>query len=190
MHCRWLALALGCALGLVTLTVAAEDVDVPVKLQAALTAKVASYDRTLADSSKGRVVALVLVKSDTGDSVHVASQLVAELRRLGSIANVPLQVETLSFTSPAAVGKEVRARSASLLYLAPGFRKEAKAIASALDGLHVLSVASLASYVDEGIVLGFELRGGKPGLVVHLGHAKRQNVNFRPQLLALARVLR
>ena len=70
-----------------------------------------------------------------------------------------------------------------------GLLVAATAIAAALAGLDVLSVAAVASDVPRGIVLGFEVASGKPKLVIHLTCARRQNVAFKPGLLRLARVI-
>ena len=46
-----------------------------------------------------------------------------------------------------------------------------------------------AGDVPKGIVLSFDLVSGKPKIVVHLGQAKRQDVQFKAELLKLARVI-
>ena len=57
------------------------------------------------------------------------------------------------------------------------------------DGKSVLSAGALAKYTERGTVLGFDLVGGKPKLLVHLARAKRQNVELSSAVLKLMRVI-
>jgi len=42
--------------------------------------------------------------------------------------------------------------------------------------------------VPRGIVLGFDLVGGKPKMLVNLGQARKQHVAFMAEVLKLAKV--
>jgi hypothetical protein len=78
----------------------------------------------------------------------------------------------------------------AILYVTPGFSEgEIDAMARALDGVSVLSAGALAKYTPSGMVLGFDLAGGKPKLIVNLGRAKRQGVELSSSVLKLVRVI-
>jgi hypothetical protein len=78
----------------------------------------------------------------------------------------------------------------SILYVTPGFGEgEIEAMARALDGVSVLSAGALAKYTPRGMVLGFDLAGGKPKLIVNLARARRQNVELSSSVLKLVRVI-
>jgi len=62
-------------------------------------------------------------------------------------------------------------------------------VAEQLVGKNVLTVASVLGYVAKGAVLGFELVSGRTKLVINLDQAKRQNVAFRADALALMRIV-
>ena len=53
----------------------------------------------------------------------------------------------------------------------------------------MLSAGALAKYTERGTVLGFDLVGGKPKLLVHLTRAKRQQVELSSAVLKLMRVI-
>jgi hypothetical protein len=53
----------------------------------------------------------------------------------------------------------------------------------------VLTVASSAQDVENGIVLGFDVISGKPKLVVSLTQARKQNVAFNAAVLKMMKVL-
>jgi hypothetical protein len=80
----------------------------------------------------------------------------------------------------------------SLLLVWPGPTltndKEVEGIRTALDGVNVLTVSAVADYVPRGIVLGFDLVGGHPKMLIHLTQARRQHVAFMSDVLKLMQV--
>jgi hypothetical protein len=168
---------------------AAQSVEVPVRLQAELLAKVAAYDRAFATRAGGRALVLVVVRPGDPVSERVGEQILGELGVLPEIGGVAHADELVAYSAPAALAELVQRRAPAVLYLSAGLGAELPAIAGALDGRSVLTVAVSASYVPRRAVLGFDIEAGKPKLVVHLTQARRQGVAFRPELLRLARVL-
>jgi YfiR/HmsC-like len=166
-----------------------QAVEVPIRLQAELLAKVAAYDRGLAARARGHVLVLVAVKAGDPESERVGEQLIAELSVLESIGGLPHSREVVRTTTARALADLVKARSAAIVYLSARLGEQLGPIADALDGVSVLSVGVSSAYVSQRAVLGFDIDSGKPKLVVHLGQARRQQVAFKPELLALARVI-
>jgi hypothetical protein len=167
----------------------AEEVAVPVGLQAELLVKAAAYDRHLPARAGATVVVVVLVKPGSGDSERVAAQITSALGAEPTIARLRHREEVLSFTNVAAMVAACGKLHPSIIYVTPGFSDEIPAIAQALRGADVLTVAAMPSYVSIGIVLGFDIQSGRPKLVVHLKQAKEQHVEFDAAFLELARLV-
>jgi hypothetical protein len=168
---------------------AAQAVAVPIRLQAELLAKVAPYDRGFAGRARGRVLVLIVTKPGNSESERVAEQIKAELRILQNVGGLPHAEEIVAYSSPQAIAELCKNRLPAILYLSVGLAEPMEAIAGALSGLSVLSVAATAAYVPRRAVLGFDVESGKPKLVVHLAQARLQQVAFKPEFLALARVI-
>jgi hypothetical protein len=168
---------------------ASQSVEVPVRLQAELLAKVAAYDRAFAERARGKAQCFVVVKAGDAESERIGEQILSELRVLPQIGGLPHSEEVVRFSSPQALAELVRARGPAIVYLSARLGEQVGAIASALGGTSVLSVAVAAPYVPSGAVLGFDAESGKPRLVVNLAQARRQKVAFKPELLKLARVI-
>jgi len=166
----------------------AEDVAVPVSLQAELIAKVAAYDKNLAGRAGDRVRILVLQKPESADSVRVASQMQKALSQTLDIAGLPLETLVLAFSTVDDLVSSIRTKHASIVYITPGFDGDIAAIAKNLSGASVLTVSAVASYVPKRAVLGFDLVSGKPKLVVNLTQARLQSVAFKPDVLKLMKV--
>jgi hypothetical protein len=166
-----------------------EEVQVPVPLQMELLLKVAGYDKHLPARTAIAARILILVKSNHAQASQIAQT--AKLALDGKTLN-RLAVETLelAFSDAAAVAQTVKDKSVAILYATPGFSPtELQSLARGLRGLSVLSAGALPRFVETGVVLGFDLIGGKPKLVVHLRRAREQSVELSSQVLKLAKVI-
>jgi hypothetical protein len=175
---------------LLTATVGrADDIAVPVALQAELVAKVAAYDKNLPARAGNLVRVLIVVKGGDDASGRFGKHMTSALAGIDRIGGLPHEEATTVYASSAAIAETCRARRISIVYLAPGLGGDVAEIRTALDKVNVLTVAAVASEVPKGIVLGFDLVSGKPKIVVHLAQARRQEVQFRAELLKLAKVI-
>lgn len=170
--------------------VIAEDVSVPVSLQMDLLLKVASYDKNLKQRAHDRVRVAVVLRQDDPDSGRSAAQALKALSEAEAIDGMPLDRLSTTYTDAATLARFIQEGNVAILYVTPGFLdSDIEAIAKALDGVSVLSAGALAKYTSSGLVLGFDLAGGKPKLIVNLGRAKRQNVELSSSVLKLMRVI-
>jgi hypothetical protein len=110
------------------------------------------------------------------------------LQDVGNIGGKPIRVHTATWKGAAALASSCRSQGAHALYVAPGLADQASAIAQALGNSPILSFAAVESYVAKGMVLGVELRSGKPNMSINLKQAKRQALDFPSAVLKLAKV--
>jgi hypothetical protein len=167
----------------------AADAEVPLRMQIDLLARVIPYDRNFAARAGSELRVLVLVKPNDADSAHIGAQLDGELHVRDKLAQFPLRSELVQYTDSNALAARCRARHASIVYLSSGLTADLADIAGALRGVDVLSVASFGDDVKRGVVLGFSVSSGKPKLLVNLGQARKQHVDFRADLLRIAQVV-
>lgn len=179
------------ALGLVVLRVRdgrADDVALPAPKQMELLAKVADYDRNFRERAGPRPHIVILEKNSDGDSVRTATQMQAALSHIDAVGGAPHDDVVETYGGAPALADECRVRHVAVVIVTPGFRDDVEAIRAALDGVDVLTVAAVADYVPKGIVLGFDLVGGHPKMLVHLAQARRQHVAFTADVLKLMQV--
>ncbi|MBC8069231.1 MAG: DUF4154 domain-containing protein [Deltaproteobacteria bacterium] len=167
----------------------AEDPEIPVATQVKLLAKVVQYDRNAELRMGGTARVLILRRSGDASSARVAAMVRTDLAGLGEIAGAVFDVREADFVDATAVRSLCTAEKIALLVMTPGLSQHVAAIADALDGSDLISVAMLARDVPTGAVLGFALESSRPTIVINLGRAKRQNVDFSSRLLALAKVV-
>jgi YfiR/HmsC-like len=167
----------------------AEDLAVPAEVQAQLLGKLASYDRGFPERAAGKVIIAIVVKPSEVDSTRAASQINEALKALASIGGLPHEEVLVPWTNAHDLSELCAKKPLAIVYLMPGLLGDMSAIASELDGKSVLTVAGVLSYLDRGVVLGFELVSGRTKLVVNLTQAKKQNVQFRAEVLSLMRIV-
>jgi YfiR/HmsC-like len=183
----WLQGMTAAALHGLSRAVHAADVSVPVALQSSLIGKIATFDRSFLQRS-GRTARLVIVHKG-GDSARVGRQMATALEQMRDIAGLSKTVETLAWSTPAAIATAVHARPTALVYFSLDFESEAPAIAAALAGAETLSVGATGAIAERGACVGFELEEGKPKIYVNLRSAKAQKVDFRAELLRLVKLV-
>lgn len=183
------AFVVGAASSLLTRALRAESVYVPVRLQAELLAKVTAYDRNFAGRAGDLVKVIIVVTSRDSDSRLTATDMRNALAALPTVGGIVHEEEVVTYTGAPALAEICRARHASVVYLTPGLSNDIPSIRDALGSLDLLTVAALPDDVPQGAVLGFDLVSGRPKLVVNLGQARRQHVDFRAELLKLMRVI-
>jgi hypothetical protein len=167
---------------------AADGLAVPIRLQAELLSKVASYDRNFEARTGERVRTLLLMKQSDPESSRAAAEMKSALSSIPTIGALPHEEELAPYSDANALAETCRARKVSILYVAPGFSQDVDALRATIGTLSMLTVGSLAEYVPNGIVLGFDLVSGRSKLLVNLTQARRQNIEFRAEILKLTRI--
>lgn len=166
--------------------VARAETTVPLELQVDLMRRVVRFERGFAGRA-GEQVKLLLVAPGRG---AVAPQLGKALEAVKEIAGKPIQVSTHRFSTAADLKGAVTREGAQIVYLPPGLLAETPAIAAALGGVPVITVCTDGDQVEHGAVLGFELVSARPKIVLNLGQARRQGLDFNSDLFRLARVIK
>ena len=182
------SMSAGLCLVLIANVISAEEPAVPVGLQAELTAKIAGYDRNYAPRAGSRAKVFIVSRPGDAESTKVANQARAAFGGLQEIGGIGHDEIAVSFASAKALADEVGKQKPALVYLSTGLSSDVAAIADALNGRDVVTVAALAGDVAKGAVLGFDLVSGKPKLLVHLTQAKKQNAAFKAEALKLMKV--
>jgi hypothetical protein len=101
---------------------------------------------------------------------------------------LPHEEEIATYSDAPALAAMCRERKISILYVAPGFSQQVETLREKMSEFSLLTVGSVAEYVPNGIVLGFDLVSGRSKLLVNLTQARRQRVEFRAEILKLTKV--
>lgn len=163
--------------------------EVPVRLQVDLLNRVIAYDKNFASRVHGSLTTAVVVDATDTDSVRVGAQVLNELQGRRTLGPYPQQATRLPFNGVQALVDECKRRKVGVVYVTPGVRVPVSELAVSMQGLGVLTVGSMPEHVQQGLVLGFAVRSGKPRLLVNLAQARIQRVSFRADFLRMAEVV-
>lgn len=161
--------------------------EVPFARQVELLIKVIPYDKNFAARAPDIVRIALVSRSGSDAAARAAAQISSALSGV-SIEGRAVEVSNETYSSPSALAQSCKDRKLAVVYLLPGLDGEMGAIADALSGVNVLSVAAEPELVPKRAVLGFDLVSGKPKILVHLTQARAQNVDFKSEVLKLMRV--
>lgn len=182
-------LLLGCAALAMSLSARADEPAVPLQLQMDLTLKVIEYAQQPSIRSGDVVRVAILVKASGAQSTHFGAELKAALSRVDTIAGLPHEETLLEWTDPTRLVDEIVRTKIAVVYVAPGLDSEIPAIAQAVQGIQLITVAAVDSYVQSGIILGFELVSGRPKMIFNLKQARQQTVVFGSAVMKLMRIV-
>jgi hypothetical protein len=182
-------LAVGACAALLFASIASAEVSVPARLQAQLISKIAAFDRNFVGRAGPTALILVVFKSGDPESNLVAEQVAAELRQQADVGGLPKTVELLAYGGAPSLAATTKDRGAAIVYLSAGLDRDGAAIGTAMRGLDVLTVGASGAHAEKGAVVGFDLEGGRPKIVVNLSAARSQNVAVRSELLRLCRIV-
>lgn len=193
MYARTLRRSLGAllllAMGTAPAPASSSDVAVPVPVQAALIGKVLSYDRSLDARAGDRVHVAIVVDPGSPASTKIGDHIRAALGELPTMGGKPHDEFVVNFSNESALVETCKTKKISLVYVTPVPSDLVGRVVRALDTKPILTVAAVPDDVARKIVLGFDVVSGKPKLLIHLDQAKRQGVDFRADVLKLAKVV-
>jgi len=165
------------------------DERLPLQLQAQLIARLGTFDRNFRTRAGPAAQILVLRKAGNSDSGFAAAGLAKALADLNQVGGVPAKVDEAEFEGGPALAARCRAQKIAVVYFSVGLEQEMGRAADALAGVDVLTIGASAEYAEKGAVVGFGLEEARPKIVLNLRRARAQNVDFKAELLKLARIV-
>lgn len=184
----WFKIALIALVLMVTVRGSAQGMQVPVGVQAELTAKVAGFDRNFAARAGGKAIIILAAMPNDPASMRAALEMKAALAKIPLIGDVPHEEQIVTHSSAAALADLARSRRAAIVYFGPGFGPQIPALRDAFSSVNVLTVGAVPEYVPAGVVLGFDLVSGRPKLLVNVPQARKQQVSFPASVLNLMKI--
>jgi len=167
----------------------AAEVEVPIPVQVALMARVVKYDRNATDRMAGTCRVLIVRRTGDDGSASAAAAARSELAGLADIGGAPVSVMEHDWVDADTLARRCADARIAIVVVTPGLSDVVGGIGLALTDKDMLTVSLLGEDVEKGVVLGFSLSSSRPTIVVHLGQARKQNVDFSARLLAIAKVI-
>jgi hypothetical protein len=151
-------------IGLTTVNSFAQEMAVPVNLQAALFKKIFAFDKTI--QSKGSTDVMILSTDGSADEIASAFSSVGINTKVVKGSQVP--------------------GGANIVYVMPGVSSPKGQCAQK----GVLSISGVGAYAEGGKVsIGLIVEGGKPKIVINIAQLKAEGQELSSDLLKIAKVI-
>lgn len=190
---RWLCrvaagtlLAAGVA---VAVTVAAQEMNVPLDVQIELMVRVFSFDRAMDERASTGLTVGILYQERYRTSVSTADEVEELLSHAAWATGGPVQIVRIPWDGRAATEQLVRDKRVRILYVAPMRSVDMRSVCDMCAALQVPAFTGVPEYVAEGIPLGVARRGGKAAILVNLPEARRAGVDLSSRVLHIAEVI-
>jgi len=186
---HWALTLLCTVLGVLVCLDSSAESAVPLSLQVRLLARLGPYDRNFKRRAGSVVNVLVVRRKGDEESAFEQASLLRVFAELHDIGGLPVHVSEADFNDVESLAKRCRMDRIALLYLTHGLEADTPRLATVLANGDILTVGTSARHAENGAVVGFALEEARPRLVINLPRARAQNVDFRAELLALARLI-
>jgi uncharacterized protein DUF4154 len=186
---RWAVTLLCALLGVLVCLDSIAETAVPLALQVRLLARLGPYDRNFKSRAGAAVNVLVVRRKGDEESSFEQASLLRVLADVRDIGGLPVHVAEVELSDAEALARRCRAEHISVLYLTHGLEEDTPRLTAALANGNILTVGTSARHAENGAVVGFALEEARPRLVINLPRARAQNVDFRAEVLALARLI-
>jgi hypothetical protein len=172
--------------------VRAEPMAVSAEVQVPIFLKALAYDRNLTEKARGDILIGLLYEPGDVESEAVARSVAKLMAAYPTeeIVDLPIYYRMIPFKDSDGLSQIIREEWVDVLYLAPGVQAHLDSVISVVSGHKVLSMAGVASYVDQGISMGVEEQDGHAQIIVNLASAESAGSKFAGNFLSLCRVIR
>jgi hypothetical protein len=181
-----MALAIGIAAFLVSMSRPAHAERVSAPLEAAIHLKALGYDRALKQRAGESVVIAILYDPSIQASVDATDEMKEALIALAKktkVQDLPVVVKSVSYKD---AWPSTELAKVAAIYVTPGLE-------SRLTEIRKHSIPTLCGDRDlakQGLAIGVYVKGSSPGLTINLASARAAGMDLDSRLLAIAEVLK
>jgi hypothetical protein len=168
----------------------AQEMPVPMSLQAALFSKVLPFDRNLRRHAQGRIIIGLVYQSRFKMSVDARQEFIDAMASLPGekIGDMPFEVVEIDINK-VDLENSVLLDSVDVLYVAPLRAVGVEQITTVSRTRNILTLTGIPEYVQEGISVGIGTKAGKPQVLINLRSARLEHADFSSQLLKISRIV-
>ena len=169
----------------------AQDMPVPVGLQARIFIKVLLFDRTYERRAEDGIVVAVLYQEGFRRSFLAAEEFAEATADWGeqTSGTVTFRCVFIDVNRMGALSEALTSAGADILYVAPLRSYDIGRIARAARDLRLPAYTGVPEYLTAGLAVSLDLRDDKPRILINLKAAKEAGAEFGSQILNLARIV-
>jgi len=162
---------------------------VPAKLQAALFAKILTFDRELKVRENNRLVIGIVYQEQVRASSKAKEAFMKALTELNGNQIFVFHCMPINIGTETELTEQIAQCDVDVIYIAPIRAIDIRIISQLSQKLQKLTLTGVPKYVKQGLAAGIDIHAGKPQILINLPAARAQGANFRSQLLKMTTVI-
>jgi len=169
----------------------AQEMATPVEIQIPILSRILVFDRQLQERAGDEIVIGIVYQQRFRASRSAKDEVVAILDdgRVEQINGIPVRYVLVDLEPGIALVDVVRGHEIDLLYVAPLRAFDIRFITALSRDAKILTYSGVPEYVNQGISVGLDTRGGRPEILVNTVAAAEEGADFSSELLKLARII-
>jgi hypothetical protein len=165
-----------------------QQITVPVNIQYQLLAKSLPYVKFLATKPEGVCKIALIYQSKNRMSVEAKTEFENMFSSTPCRLGVrPIEIKPFDLSE--SIKLEDALRDAMIAYITPLRAVDIGKIVTLCKMMNVLSVDAVAEEIRQGVILGFDVEGGKPKILVNLRSAEMSGIAFSADYLKLVKIV-
>jgi hypothetical protein len=163
----------------------------PVETQWSVFDRILTFDRAFEARNGDGIVVGILVQSRNRASVTARDQVVAAAETIPALilGGDHVRFVFIEAGDRASMKENLERESVSVLYVTPLRAADLAGISQVVAELDIITLTGVRDYVELGIGLGLDIRGGKPEILVNLEACRASGMDLSSEVLKLATVI-
>ena len=169
----------------------AQDMEVPIDVQCSIFCKILEFDHNIDQRLNNEIIIGVLYQRKFSRSNNINNELIRVMKQspVKKIKDVAIRIVALEITDHTDLTKMLAKNKIDILYVTPLRAISLRSITKASRAAQILTFTGIPKYVESGIAVSVELKGGKPHIIINLTSSRAEGAEFNSQLLNLAKVI-
>ena len=173
-----------------TTRLGAQDMPVPVGVQAALFPKILTFDRNLNGETDNGLVIGVVYQKKFRTSLNVKETFMDALSSAKKRNMLHFHCVPIDISDHTNLEDVISQNKIDILYIAPVRAIEIETITSVSRARKITTLTGVPDYVELGLAVGIGIKGEKPRIIINLPAAKAEGADFKSLLLRMAKVIK
>ena len=165
-----------------------QDYEVPIDLQMSLLEKIISLEKKISQRVKEnkKINILILYQRRYKVSLNARRDI---LQYFDEIQDRNLNIEDLVLQDGNSLNEYLSNNSVDIIIVTPIRVIDIRKFSEISAANRVLTFSLIPSYVEDGLTVGIDLKGGKPQILINLQQAKNEGAAFSSHLLKIAKII-
>lgn len=186
-----LAVVIALVLAIPVRPASAQEMPVPIDVQAPLLLKVLKYEKTLAERAGDEVVIGILFQERFRDSLNARAGFIDAIDQAGlsKLLKRPTRHIDIELAGTAELGAIFEREGVDILYVAPLRAASLGSVVEAADAHQALTLSGVPDYVENGVMVGITERRSRPSILLNLDSASGAGIIFSSEILKVAQIV-